>query len=158
VKLSPKTVEQGTSLHFVGFKDNIEGPMYTLTGVTDVCNLQLAANCKRPKIRAINSETLKVDMRLPDRWGSGILINDDGIVQALWLTCFDFDDDGDVYLYYGHATPTILPIFSMVRKGEVPKLRIISVEFETITMSQARDMKVSGEWINRVGVANPFCH
>ena len=83
MKLSPKTVEQGTSLHSVGFKDNIGGPMYTLTGVTDVCNLQLAANSKRPKIRAINSETLKVDTGLPDRWGSGILINDDGIVQAL---------------------------------------------------------------------------
>jgi hypothetical protein len=40
VKLSPKIVEQGTSLHFVGFKDNdIGGLMYTLTAVTNVCNL-----------------------------------------------------------------------------------------------------------------------
>lgn len=159
VKLSPAAVEQGTSLHFVGFKDNnIGGPMCTLTTVTDVCNLQLVANSERPKLRAINSETVKVDTGLADDCGSGILINDDGVVQALWLTSLHFYDGRDVYRYYGLATSTILPVISRVWKGEVPKLRILSVEFEAITMSQARDMKVSEEWINRVEVANPSCH
>jgi len=62
-----------------------------------------------------------------------------------------------VYRYFGLATPTILPIISRVRKGEVPQLRILSVEFEAITMSQARDMKAAEEWINRVEFANPSC-
>lgn len=159
VKLSAENVEQGAKLHFVGFKDNnIGGPMCTMTTVTDVCNLQLMANADRPKIRAINSETVKVDTGLADDCGSGILINDEGIVQAFWLTSLHFNNDHDVYQYYGLATSTILPVISRVRKGEVPKLRILSVEFEAITMSQARDMKVSEEWINRVEIANPSCH
>lgn len=159
VELSSKAVEQGTSLHFVGFKDkNIGGPMYTLTAVTDVCNLQLEANSERPKVRAINSETIKVDTGLADDCGSGVLMNDDGVVQALWLTSLHYNGDRDIYRYYGLATSTILPVISRVRKGEVPKLRFLSVEFEAITMSQARDMKVSEEWISRVEVANPSCH
>ena len=159
VKLSPTTVEQGTSVHFVGFKDNnIGGPMYALTAVTDVCNLRLTANSERPKIRAINSESVKVDTGLADDCGSGVLISDDGIVQALWLTSLHYNDDHDVYRYYGLPTPTILPVISKIRMGEVPKLRILSVELEAITMSEARDMKVSEDWIKRVEVANPFCH
>jgi hypothetical protein len=63
-----------------------------------------------------------------------------------------------VYRYFGLATSIILPIISRVRKGKVPKLRILSVEVEAITISQARDRKVSEEWINRVEVANPSCH
>ena len=42
-----------------------------------------AANSKRAKSRAISSEIIKVDTGLADRCESGILINDDGIVQAL---------------------------------------------------------------------------
>jgi hypothetical protein len=79
--------------------------MCTLTTVTDVCNLQLAANSKRPKkkVGGINSEIINVDTGLADRCGSGILIliNDDGTVQALWLTSLDFDHDDDVYRYFG---------------------------------------------------------
>ncbi|PMD37767.1 trypsin-like serine protease [Hyaloscypha variabilis F] len=159
VDLSSKPVEQGASLHFVGFKDkNIGGPMYTRTAVTDVCNLQLEANPERPKLRAINSETLRVDTGLADDCGSGILMDDDGIVQALWLTSLHYAGYSDVYRYYGLATSTIFPVISRVRQGEVPKLRFLSVEFEAITMSQARDMKVSEEWIGKVEVANPSCH
>ncbi|KAH6721885.1 nuclear serine protease-like protein HtrA2/Nma111 [Leptodontidium sp. MPI-SDFR-AT-0119] len=159
-KLSPTNVEQGTSLHFVGFKDNnIGGPVCTQTTVTDIYNLQLAGNAERPKIRAMNSEAIKVDTGLADECGSGIMIGDDGVVQALWLTSlYVNDEDDDMYRYYGISTSTILPVISRVRKGEVPKLRILSVEFEAITMSQARDMKVSEDWISKVEIANSYCH
>ncbi|KAK0100759.1 hypothetical protein ONS95_007209 [Cadophora gregata] len=160
VTLSPINLEQGKSLHFVGFKDNnIGGPVCTQTTVTDVYNLQLAGNLDRPKLRAMNSEAVKVNTGLADECGSGLMIDDDGVVQAFWLTTlYVNDDDEDMYRYYGISTSTILPVISRIRNGEIPKLRILSVEFEAITMSQARDMKVSEEWISKVEVANSYCH
>ncbi|KUJ16692.1 trypsin-like serine protease [Mollisia scopiformis] len=159
VKLSSKPVEQGASLYFVGFKNNnIGGPICTRTTVTEVCNLQLEPNSDYPKIRAMNSDTVKVDTRLANDCGSGFLINDEGIVQALWLTSLYYNGDSNAFHYYGLPSSTVVPIVSRVRKGEIPKLCILSVEFEGITMSQAYDMKVSTEWVNKVEVANTSHH
>ncbi|CZT44030.1 related to C.jejuni serine protease [Rhynchosporium secalis] len=160
VRLSSVDLEQGTSLYFLGFKnDNIGGPVCTKTTVTDIYNLQLNGHSEYPKIRAMNSEAIKVDTGLADECGSGIMIGDDGVVRALWLTSLHVnEEEEDMYRYYGISTSTIIPVISRIREGEALKLRILSVEFEAVTMSTARDMKVSEDWVGRVEIANPYCH
>ena len=48
----------------------------------------------------------------------------------------------------------MLPVIETIQRGEVPKLRMLSVEFNAIQMSQARIMGVSEEWIRRVAEDN----
>src|SRR6185436_8057373 len=50
------------------------------------------------------------------------------------------------------------PVISQIQQGIVPKLRILSVEFRSIQMSQARLMGVSEEWIHSVSLANTSHH
>jgi hypothetical protein len=98
---------------------------------------------------------------LSSQCGSGVLVAEDGTLQALWLTYLGEDDettDDDIEYYYGLATPTFLPVIQQIRENIIPQLQILNVEFSTIQMKQARDMKVTEEWIRKVALDNSACH
>lgn len=60
--------------------------------------------------------------------------------------------------HLGYAVPMMLPIVEQVRQGITPNLRIMSIETQTIQMSQARIMGVDDSWIERIGRENPERH
>lgn len=159
-KLAKEMIKQGQSTYFVGFNQNMR-IVVAQTTVTDITAVAIPANAGAPRYRAINLDAITVDTSLSSQCGSGVLVAEDGTVQALWLTYLgersaSTHKDNDYHL--GLGTPTLLPVIETIQRGEVPKLRMLSVEFNAIQMSQARIMGVSEEWIRRVAEDNSAYH
>lgn len=159
-KLSTKHITQGASTYFVGFNQNMR-IVIAQTTVTDITAVAIPANSGAPRYRAVNVDAITVDTSLSGQCGSGVLVGDDGTVQALWLTYLGershvTNKDTDYHL--GLATPALLPVIQKIQRGEQPKLRMLSVEFTAIHMSQARIMGISEEWIKKVAADNPGRH
>jgi hypothetical protein len=157
-KLSEETIRQGASTTFVGFNQNMRIVMASTT-VTDVTAVAIPANSSAPRYRALNLDAITVDTNLSGHCASGVLVAEDGTVQALWLNYLGERSGGkDVEYHLGLATPSLLPVIRQIQSGVVPNLRIISAEFNALQMSQVRVMGVSDEWIRRVEEENQERH
>lgn len=159
-KLSDVHITQGASTYFVGFNQNMR-VVIAQTNVTDITAVAIPANTVAPRYRAVNVDAITVDTSLSSQCGSGVLVSEDGTVQALWLTYLgerspSTQKDTDYHL--GLATPTLLPVIRKIQQDEIPRLRMLSVEFNAIQMSQARIMGVSEEWIKKVAEDNHSRH
>ncbi|KAI9830820.1 MAG: hypothetical protein M1819_005345 [Sarea resinae] len=159
-KLSTESIKQGASTIFLGFNQNLR-VVVAKTTVTDITTVAIPANAAAPRYRAINLDAITVDTGLSGQCGSGVLVAEDGTVQALWLSYLGERSphtNKDIEYHLGVATPSLLPVISQIQKGIVPKLRMLNVETSTIQMSQARIMGVSEEWISKVEEGNPERH
>ncbi|KAI9811508.1 MAG: hypothetical protein M1832_000883 [Thelocarpon impressellum] len=159
-KLSDEAIKQGASTIFLGFNQNLR-VVVAKTTVTDITTVAIPANASAPRYHAINLDAITVDTNLSGQCGSGVLVAEDGTVQALWLSYLGErtgSSSKDIEYHLGMATPSLLPVVKSIQSGEVPKLRIINAEFNTVQMSQARIMGVSEEWIRRVEAENPERH
>lgn len=159
-KLSDATITQGASTYFIGY-NRIGRVVHTATSVTEIFAVAIPANSGAPRYRAVNVDAITVDTSLSGQCGSGVLVAPDGTVQALWLTYLGERSPSthrDEEYHLGLATPTLLPVVSQIQKGIIPKLRMLSVEFRSIAMSQARLMGVSEEWIEQVSKVNTSHH
>ncbi|KAF2671007.1 trypsin-like serine protease [Microthyrium microscopicum] len=159
-KLATEYVKQGDDTIFFGFNHNYR-PVVAKTVITDITTVAIPASATTPRYRAINLDAVTVDTGLAVQCGSGVLIDEEGTVQALWLTYLGERSNSsgkDMEYHLGLATPMILPIINQIREGKQPELRIMSVELQTIQMSQARIMGVSEEWIERVEREDPERH
>jgi hypothetical protein len=159
-RLSTENIKQGQDTIFVGFNQNFR-IVVAKTTVTDITTVAIPANVSAPRYRAINLDAITVDTGLSSQCSSGVLVGEDGVVQALWLNYLGErtgSSHKDVEYHLGLATPSLLPIIGKIQQGEIPKLRIMNMESYVIQMSQARIMGVSEEWIERVAAANPARH
>lgn len=159
-KLSTEHIKQGQDTIFVGFNQNFR-IVVAKTTVTDITTVAIPANASAPRYRAINLDAITVDTGLSGQCTNGVLIGEDGVVQALWLNYLGErtpNSHKDVEYHLGFATPSLLPIISKIQQGIIPKLRILPVETYVVQMSQVRIMGVSEEWIQRVAKANPSRH
>lgn len=159
-KLSTEQIKQGASTYFIGFNQNMR-IVVAQTTVTDITAVAIPANAGAPRYRAVNLDAITVDTSLSGQCGSGVLVAEDGTVQALWLTYLGersstTNKDSDYHL--GMATPTLIPVIKQIQAGVTPALRMLSVEFNAIQMSQARIMGVSEAWIKSVAAANSAHH
>jgi pro-apoptotic serine protease NMA111 len=159
-RLSTEEITQGASTYFMGY-NRIGRIVHAATTVTEVFAVAIPANSGAPRYRAVNVDAITVDTSLSQQCGSGVLVAPDGTVQALWLTYLGERNPSthrDEEYHLGLATPTLLSVLSQIQQGVVPKLRLLSVEFRSIPMSQARLMGVSEDWIEKVSQANTSHH
>jgi hypothetical protein len=159
-RLSAENVKQGADTIFVGFNQNYR-VVVAKTTVTDITTVAIPANASAPRYRAINLDAITVDTGLSGQCSNGVLIREDGVIQALWLNYIGeraASTHKDVEYHLGLATPSLIPIIGQIQQGIIPKLRILNVESYTIQMSQARIMGVSEDWIQRVAIENPARH
>ncbi|PKX94954.1 putative nuclear serine protease HtrA2/Nma111 [Aspergillus novofumigatus IBT 16806] len=159
-KLSTEYIKQGQETIFVGFNQNFR-IVVAKTAVTDITTVSIPANASAPRYRAINLDAITVDTGLSGQCTNGVLIGEDGVVQALWLNYLGErtpSSHKDVEYHLGFATPALLPVTSKIQQGIIPKLRILNMESYVVQMSQARIMGVSEEWIQKVAQANPSRH
>jgi hypothetical protein len=183
-RLSTSLMKQGYDTIFVGF-DRHHKVVVTKTTVTQVAPLSIASNPPNPRYRAVNVDAIYVDTNSASRCGNGVLVSEDGTVQALWLTYIGEDDEDDEdegynHCRFGFSTTRLLPVISQIRGGVIPMLRILSAEFYPIQMRDARIMGVSdgsvpfqhicghlilkltnvplAGWITRVEQNNVECH
>lgn len=159
-KLSSEEITQGASTYFIGY-NRIGRIVHAATTVTEIFAVTIPANSGAPRYRAVNVDAITVDTSLSGQCGSGVLVAQDGTVQALWLTYLGERSPSthrDEEYHLGLATPTLLPVISQIQQGIAPKLRMLSVEFRAIQMSQAQLMGVSQEWVKKVALANTAHH
>ncbi|KAL8775585.1 MAG: hypothetical protein Q9209_000081 [Squamulea sp. 1 TL-2023] len=159
-KLATDTIKQGAPTTFLGFNQNLRA-VVTPTTVTDITAVAIPSNASAPRYRAINLDAITVDTGLSGQCGSGVLIREDGTVEALWLSYLGErspSNQKDVEYHLGLATPTLLPILKQINSSITPSLRILNVETNTVQMSQCRIMGVSEAWIAKVAEANPSRH
>ena len=159
-KLATEPIKQGASTIFFGWNQNLRVAM-TPTTVTDITTVAIPSNLTAPRYRAINLDAITVDTSLSGQCASGVLVADDGTVEALWLSYLGertAHTSKDVEYHLGLATPTLLPVTDQIQKDITPSLRILNVETNTISMSQVRIMGVSESWITKVAEANSSRH
>ena len=159
-KLARETIKQGASTIFLGFNQNLR-VVVAKTTVTDITTVAIPSNVAAPRYRALNVDAITVDTGLSGQCASGVLVAEDGTVEALWLNYVgerSSVSSKDVEYHLGLATPTLLPILEQVRNGIIPELRVLNIETNTIQMSQARIMGVAEDWISRVAQANASRH
>ena len=159
-KLATEPIKQGASTVFFGWNQNLRVAM-TSTTVTDITTVAIPSNLTAPRYRAINLDAITVDTSLSGQCASGVLVAEDGTVEALWLSYLGertAHTSKDVEYHLGLATPTLLPVTDQIQKDITPSLRILNVETNTISMSQVRIMGVSESWITKVAAANSSRH
>ncbi|KAF1357814.1 trypsin-like serine protease [Lizonia empirigonia] len=159
-KFATDFIKKGDKTIFFGMNQNFR-PVVTETVVTDITTVAIPASAITPRYRATNFDAITVDTNQASHSGSGVLIAEDGTVQALWLSYLGertSHSGKDVEYHLGLATPNLLPVLNEIRGGKTPKLRILNVEFQTVQMSQARVMGVSEEWIEKTEHADPERH
>lgn len=153
-------IKQGAPTIFFGWNQNLRVAM-TPTTVTDITTVAIPSNLAAPRYRAINLDAITVDTSLSGQCASGVLVAEDGTVEALWLSYLGERGNHtskDVEYHLGLAAPTLLPVLDQIQKDITPNLRILNVETNTISMSQVRIMGVSESWIAKVAEANPSRH
>ncbi|KAK5116920.1 hypothetical protein LTR62_006641 [Meristemomyces frigidus] len=159
-KLATEPIKQGEQTIFFGFNQNLR-PVVAKTAVTDITTVAIPASASTPRYRAVNLDAITVDTSLSSQCGSGVLVAEDGTVQALWLTYLGERTGGhskDVEYHLGFATPALLPVINEVKSGGRPDLRILNLETQTVQMSQCRIMGVSEAWIERIEREDPERH
>ncbi|KAF2722282.1 Peptidase, trypsin-like protein [Polychaeton citri CBS 116435] len=159
-KLSTRNIKQGEETIFFGFNANLR-PVVAKTAVTDITTVAIPASAATPRYRAVNLDAITVDTSLASQCGSGVLVTEQGEVQALWLTYLgerNGHSGKDVEYHLGLGTPALLPVIEEVTKGIKPNLRILNLETHAVQMSQARIMGVPEEWIERVEREDPERH
>jgi S1-C subfamily serine protease len=84
-KLAERPIKQGEDTIFVGLNAN-HRPVVAKTTVTDITTVAIPASASTPRYRGLNLDAITVDSSLSGQCGSGVLVAEDGTVQALWLT------------------------------------------------------------------------
>ncbi|KAH8892756.1 trypsin-like serine protease, partial [Thozetella sp. PMI_491] len=155
-ELSAEEITQGESINFIGWSKRSGELVHAVTTVSRKTPISLPADSYPPRCKASNVDVLSIDTKLGERCGSGVLVGNDGIVRALWLTFVgDRTDKGINKYHYGLATPMLLSMISQIREGLNPKLRLLPVQLGSITFADARLMGVREERIMKAADANP---
>ena len=159
-KLARESIKQGASTIFFGYNQNLRVAI-TPTTVTEITTVAIPQNLAAPRYRAINLDAMTVDSSLSGQCASGVLVAEDGTVEAIWLSYLGertSHTSKDVEYHLGLATPTLFPVLDQIQKDVYPSLRILNVETNTISMSQSRIMGVADHWISKVAESNPSRH
>jgi S1-C subfamily serine protease len=157
-KLSEEHIKQGSTKIFLGYNHNSR-VVVSRTTVPDVTTVAIPSNPTAPRYRAINFDAITVDTQLSTQCGCGVLLNDNGSIEGVWHTYLgQRQGNRDVEYHLGINAAALLPVVRKIQAGIIPKLRMLSAEFHTVPMSQARIMGVTEEWIQKVGAASPDRH
>jgi len=148
--LATKPIKQGEETIFFGFNQN-QTPVAVNTAVSEVSSVTIPASATMPRYRAVNLDAVCVENQISERCGSGVLVDKDGTVQALWLTYVGDRRDGKDSVYrLGMATPALLPVLEQIKSGKKPNLHILNLETHPLQMFEARIRGVPDEWVQRV--------
>jgi S1-C subfamily serine protease len=148
-KFATEFIKKGNDTIFVGVDSHLR-PSIAKTVVTGIATFVTPATSTTPRYRATNFDAITFDTNLGSSSESGVLIDEDGSVQAMWLSFLVMRQGREQTLRSGLAAPILSPVLEKTNRGETTKLRIFNFEMYAITMSDARVMGVPEIWIQKV--------
>ncbi|KAF9168067.1 serine protease [Actinomortierella ambigua] len=142
-----KSLHQGDACWLVGVGTD-QSPVIKKTTVSNVGNIG-TRECSPPRWRAMNVEGIKIDD--PVSTQGGVLCNQDGHVQALWVNYSSQDDKGkDITFMSGLDISAVKPVTELLVRGQSPNLHGLDVEFWTMRIAAARSLGLSDQWVQRI--------
>lgn len=150
-RLAEGYIKKGVETNFCGIKGDYE-TIILKTAVINTTPLAMPES-NLSHYRAINCDDISFNSTDAFWCRSGVLIANDGTIQAVWLPCpgkrTSFSDtEGQHFLCL--ATPSLLPILEKLRSNKNTELRILNIEFQTIEIWEARARNVSEERIKEI--------
>ncbi|KAF9382125.1 hypothetical protein CPC16_009509 [Podila verticillata] len=146
-KFSYQPLTQGDECWLVGVGTD-QSPVIKKTTVSNVGNIG-TRECSPPRWRAMNVEGIKIDD--PVGTQGGVLCDQDGNVQALWVNYSSQDEKGsDITFMSGLDVSAVKTVIEPFMRGEYPKLRSLEVEFWTMRIAAARSLGLTDEWVQRI--------
>ncbi|KAG0239678.1 serine protease [Actinomortierella wolfii] len=144
---SDKSLHQGDECYLVGVGTD-QSPVIKRTTVSNVGNIG-TRECSPPRWRAMNVEGIKIDD--PVSTQGGVLCDQDGRVQALWVNYSSQDDKGkDITFMSGLDISAVKTVTEPLKRGQSPNLRGLDVEFWTMRIAAARSLGLSDYWVRRI--------
>jgi S1-C subfamily serine protease len=149
-KISETRLSQGNSVYLVGFNQNFR-VFATKTVVSDITNVTIPEDAT-PRFRSINLDTITLDTPLAHSSSTGILSDEEGNIQGLWLTFLGEKSSNhyDNEYHMGIHISTVLPALKSLQEGKFPLLYSLNVELSFVNLVQARHLELPEEWIARI--------
>lgn len=146
-KFSEKPLERGDKVVFIGYNKSLR-PVVDETKISDIGVMNIPTNSNAPRYKATNVEAILIDSTSGQKCHSGVLCNkEDGMIRGLWISC---DGEDDKLYTTGIDITDIMWELEFLKKDEEPDLKIIDVEFSSVSIASARITGVSEEWINKI--------
>ncbi|ODV85041.1 hypothetical protein CANARDRAFT_28761 [[Candida] arabinofermentans NRRL YB-2248] len=145
-QFSDKALERGEKIIFIGYNKNLR-VVVDETKVSDIAVINLPTNATSPRFKATNIEAILIDSNLGQQCGSGLLCNKEGQVKAFWLA---FDGDEDKVYSMGIDVTDVMWELEFLKNGQLPNLKVIDVEFCSVSILSARITGVPEEWISKI--------
>ncbi|KAG1459337.1 hypothetical protein G6F56_006183 [Rhizopus delemar] len=156
--ISDKKISQGHNVILVAYNHN-RRPVFVRTVATEISCDTIPPN-GTPRYRAMNLELITLETPLASFCPAGVLADEEGKLQGLWLNFLGESVNGRESEYsLGVNISIIRPILERLRQGESNLvLRSLKTEFMVPSMASLYSMGLSDDWINKVEEANPNKH
>ncbi|KAK1656694.1 hypothetical protein BDP55DRAFT_739944 [Colletotrichum godetiae] len=151
--LSAERLMPGCSVNFIGC-DLLRQFVHTSTAVTAVTPRTIRTADGIPRYRTPNFDEVIIETKLNSNYRAGVLVSDDGVIRALFFSYLGGDSQSNDFHLLGLATSTLLPVISQIQGGITPSLRMLPVQFSSISLDRAKPRGLSDEWIDKITRAN----
>ncbi|KAJ3189095.1 serine protease [Gaertneriomyces sp. JEL0708] len=145
VTLSEKPLEMGDSVHLVALSKAYQ-PLIRKTIVTNVRQFYVSEPLP-PAYRSTNIEGIELEN--PVNHG-GVLINDEGHVQALYAAYTKHAQKGRNEFYLGMPIDVVIPVIESLKRGIVPELHGLEVELTYAQVAHARLLGMGDAWVKKI--------
>ncbi|CAH0474943.1 unnamed protein product [Peronospora belbahrii] len=148
VVLATKPLEVGETADYVGLSSN--WTVVTMKSVVTKLDRLVLRDFQPPRYKACNIEVLHFD-RITKSVG-GVFINDEGAVNALWLSFSYQDNAGRKEVFRGLPVSSARHIIDELRASRIPaSLNILPAQLLTYSLSKARSgLGLSDAWIQKL--------
>ncbi|KAI8990075.1 trypsin-like cysteine/serine peptidase domain-containing protein [Pilobolus umbonatus] len=147
IVFSDVELNQGDKVNFVGI-GNDHSVIMKKTTVSSVSNIG-TRECSPPRWRAINVEGVKIDDSLNSQ--GGLVTDDEGRVQALWISYSSQNDKGkDISFMSGLPSSLIKPTIDKYLKDKQLTFKGLDAELWTMRLAAARTLGLSDEWVKKI--------
>ncbi|KAJ1669711.1 hypothetical protein GGF38_002044, partial [Coemansia sp. RSA 25] len=145
IRLSEKALEAGDSVRMLALS-RYETPVCLSAQVSNILPIE-AQSFEPPRWRSINAEVAQLDNPTATNYGFGIIVDENGDAQALWL---EYIKSKKVMGVGGLAVQALIPALRALQRNEEPEPRSLKIEIAPITIVRARQAGLSKERSNEL--------
>ncbi|KAJ2867933.1 hypothetical protein GGH94_000483 [Coemansia aciculifera] len=145
IKLSEKVLEAGDSVRMLAMS-RYETPVCLNAQVSNILPIE-TMSFEPPRWRSINVEVAQLDNPTATDYGFGIIVDENGDAQALWLEYIKAKKAMGVG---GLSVQALVPALRALQRDEEPEPRSLKAEITLITIVKARQAGLSNERSNEL--------